>query len=117
LGLTNPQLDDFMAWLFLILAGLTEIGWAMGMKYTNGFTRPLPSVATLGCIALSLFLLSLALKGIPLGTAYAVWTGIGAVGTALLGMIFFDEPVAVARVACLVMIVAGTVGLKLFSGE
>jgi quaternary ammonium compound-resistance protein SugE len=106
-----------MAWVFLILAGLMEIGWAIGMKCTNSFTRPLPSVATLGCIALSLFLLSLALKGIPLGTAYAVWTGIGAVGTALLGMVFFDEPAAVARVACLVMIVAGTVGLKFFSSQ
>lgn len=107
--------SDFMAWIFLILAGLTEIGWAIGMKYTSGFTRLLPSIATLGCIALSLYLLSLALKAIPLGTAYAVWTGIGAVGTALIGMIFFEEPAAAARVACLVMIVAGTVGLKIFS--
>ena len=106
-----------MACLFLILAGLTEVGWAIGMKYTNGFTRLGPSLVTLGCITLSLFLLSLALKAIPLGTAYAVWTGIGAVGTAVLGMIFFEEPVSVARLACLVMIVAGTVGLKLFSGD
>jgi len=106
-----------MPWLFLILAGLTEIGWAVGMKYTHGFTRPLPSLATAGCIVLSLFLLSLSLKSIPLGTAYAVWTGIGAVGTALLGMFFFEEPVAAARLACLVMIVSGTVGLKVFSSE
>ena len=87
------------------------------MKYTNGFTRVLPSLATLGCIALSLFLLSLSLKTIPLGTAYAVWTGIGAVGTALLGMIFFTEPSTVARGFCLFMIVAGTIGLKIFSSE
>jgi len=106
-----------MPWVFLILAGLTEIGWAVGMKYTHGFTRPLPSLATAGFIVLSLVLLSLSLKTIPLGTAYAVWTGIGAVGTALLGMFFFEEPVAAARLACLVMIVSGTVGLKVFSSE
>ena len=106
-----------MAWFFLILAGLTEVGWAVGMKYTKGFTRVLPSLATLGCIALSLFLLSLSLKTIPLGTAYAVWTGIGAVGTALLGMIFFSEPSTVGRVVCLFVIVVGTIGLKIFSSE
>jgi quaternary ammonium compound-resistance protein SugE len=106
-----------MVWTGLILAGLMEIGWAVGMKYTEGFTRLWPSAATLGCIAGSLLLLSQSLKAIPLGTAYAVWTGIGAAGTALLGMIFFREPAAVGRVVCLAMIVVGTVGLKLFQGK
>ena len=104
-----------MAWWFLILAGVMEVGWAMGMKYTEGFTRPLPSLATLACIGVSLFLLSLALKTIPLGTAYAVWTGIGAVGTAVLGMLFYAEPAQAPRLLCLTMIVAGTIGLKFFA--
>jgi quaternary ammonium compound-resistance protein SugE len=106
-----------MPWFFLVLAGLLEIGWAIGLKYTEGFTRLWPSVATVAVIAASLFLLSLALKAIPMGTAYAVWTGIGAAGTALLGMIWFGEPREVGRIVCLVMIVAATVGLKLFSGK
>jgi quaternary ammonium compound-resistance protein SugE len=106
-----------MAWTFLILAGLMEIGWAVGLKYASGFTRPGPSAVTFVCLALSLWFLSLALKTIPLGTAYAVWTGIGAVGTVLLGMLVFREPAAAARIACLILIVAGTVGLKLFSSN
>lgn len=106
-----------MAWFILILAGLMEVGWAVGMKYTQGFTRLWPSVATLVCIGISLFLLSVSLKTIPMGTAYAVWTGIGAVGTAVLGMILFHEPVAVARLVCLTMIVAGTIGLKFCHGD
>jgi quaternary ammonium compound-resistance protein SugE len=106
-----------MPWIYLVLAGLLEIGWAMGLKYTNGFTRLWPSVGTAAAMAVSFFLLSLSLKSIPMGTAYAVWTGIGAAGTAVLGMIFFGESREVARLVCLVMIVAGTVGLKLFSGK
>jgi quaternary ammonium compound-resistance protein SugE len=106
-----------MPWFYLFFAGLLEIGWAIGLKYTNGFTRLWPSVATAVVMAASFLLLSLSLKSIPIGTAYAVWTGIGAAGTAVLGMMFFGEPREVARMACLVMIVAGTVGLKLFSGK
>ncbi len=106
-----------MPWLYLFLAGLLEIGWAIGLKYTNGFTRLWPSVGTAAAMAVSFFLLSLSLKTIPIGTAYAVWTGIGAAGTAILGMIFFGDSREVARILCLVMIVAGTVGLKLFSGK
>ena len=106
-----------MPWLYLLIAGLLEIGWAIGLKYTDGFTRLWPSVATVACMAASFFLLALSLKTIPVGTAYAVWTGIGAAGTALLGMILFGESREVARLVCIVMIVAGTVGLKIFSGQ
>jgi quaternary ammonium compound-resistance protein SugE len=106
-----------MPWLYLLIAGLLEIGWAIGLKYTEGFTRLWPSVATIACMAASFFLLALSLKTIPVGTAYAVWTGIGAAGTALLGMILFGKSREVARLVCLVMIVAGTVGLKIFSGK
>ena len=106
-----------MHWTYLIIAGLLEIGWAVGLKYTNGFTRTGPTIATLACMGVSFYLLSLSLKAIPMGTAYAVWTGIGAAGTALLGMLFLGEPRAVMRIVCLVLIIAGTVGLKLFSGK
>ena len=106
-----------MAWLYIVIAGLLEIGWAIGLKYTNGFTRLWPTLGTVALMALSFYFLSLALKTIPIGTAYAVWTGIGAAGTAVLGMICFGESREVARILCLVMIVAGTVGLKLFSGR
>lgn len=106
-----------MPWVYLVLAGLLEIGWAIGLKYTNGFTRLWPTVATFVTIALSFYLLSLLFKTIPMSTAYAVWTGIGAAGTALLGMAIFGEPREVGRIVCLLMIVAGTVGLKLFSGK
>lgn len=101
------------AWLVLIVAGLLEIGWAIGLKYTEGFTRPLPTVLTLGAMALSLGLLGLAVKTLPVGTAYAVWVGIGAVGTAVLGVVLLDEPLNALRAASLVLIVAGIVGLKL----
>jgi quaternary ammonium compound-resistance protein SugE len=106
-----------MHWFYLFLAGLLEIGWAIGLKYTDGFSRLWPSAATAAAMVASFFLLSLSLKAIPIGTAYAVWTGIGAAGTALLGMMFFSEPREAARIVCLVMIVAGTVGLKLFSAK
>ena len=104
-----------MPWLYLCIAGLLEIGWAIGLKYTNGFTRLWPSIGTAACMAASFFLLALSLRSLPMGTAYAVWTGIGAAGTALLGMIFFGESREVARLLCILMIVAGTVGLKVFS--
>ena len=106
-----------MSWLFLITAGLLEIGWAIGLKYTNGFTRLWPTAATFATMTLSFYLLSLSLKTIPMGTAYAVWTGIGAAGTAALGMVLMGEPREAGRIVCLVMIVAGTAGLKLFSAK
>ena len=102
-----------MAWIVLVLAGLFEIGWAVGLKYTDGLTRPLPTALTVLAMAVSLALLGLALKTLPLGTAYAVWTGIGTVGTALLGIWLFGEPAAALRLACIGLIVAGIVGLKL----
>ncbi|HZI33899.1 MAG TPA: quaternary ammonium compound efflux SMR transporter SugE [Candidatus Binatia bacterium] len=106
-----------MPWLYLIVAGLLEIGWAVGLKYTNGFTRLWPSLGTVAAMGVSFFFLSLSLKAIPMGTAYAVWTGIGAAGTALFGMMVYGESREVGRILCLVMIVAGTVGLKLFSSK
>lgn len=104
-----------MAWLILILAGLFEVGWAVGLKYTAGFTRLWPSVATVGLMAVSLWLLSIALRTLPLGTAYAVWTGVGTVGTVIVGMILFNEPVQALRLLCVVLIIAGIAGLKLIS--
>jgi quaternary ammonium compound-resistance protein SugE len=106
-----------MAWAILFAAGLLEIGWAIGLKYTEGFTRPLASVLTLAAMAGSIVLLGLALKTLPIGTAYAVWTGIGAVGTAILGIALFGEPATLARLACIGLIVAGILGLKLVSGS
>jgi quaternary ammonium compound-resistance protein SugE len=104
-----------MSWIYLVIAGLLEIGWAIGLKYTEGFSRLWPSVATVACMIVSFVLLSLALKTSPVGTGYAVWTGIGAAGTALLGMIFLGEPRELARIFCLLLIVSGVVGLKLVS--
>ena len=104
-----------MAWLYLTLAGLLEIAWAIGLKYTEGFTRLWPSVATAAAMVGSFALLAKALQTLPIGTAYAVWTGIGAVGAALLGIALFDEPRTAARLACIGLIVAGIVGLKLTS--
>ena len=102
-----------MAWTVLFAAGLLEIGWAIGLKYTEGFTRLVPSVLTLVAMAASIFLLGMALKTLPIGTAYAVWTGIGAVGTALLGIFLLGEPASALRLASIGLIVAGIVGLKL----
>jgi len=102
-----------MAWIYLLVAGLLEIGWAIGLKYTEGFSRLVPSVATVAAMIFSLAFLGLALKALPVGTAYAVWTGIGAVGTALLGIHLFGEPATAARLACIGLIVAGIIGLKL----
>lgn len=104
-----------MAWFVLIMAGLFEVGWAVGLKYTDGFTRLVPTLVTLAAMALSVALLGLALKSLPLGTAYAVWTGIGTVGTAILGMLLFHEPVEAARLVCIGLIVAGIIGLKLIT--
>ena len=106
-----------MDWVLLFIAGLLETGWAIGLKNTDGFTKLWPSVATLALIATSLLLLSQALKTIPIGTGYAVWTGIGAVGTVIVGMAFLGEPRDVGRILCLFLIVAGIVGLKVFSSH
>ncbi len=104
-----------MPWAYLTIAGLFEVGWAVGLKYSEGFSKPLPSLLTLVAMAFSLWLLALAMKTIPVGTAYAVWTGIGAVGVALLGMVLFGESREFLRVLCLFLIIAGIVGLKLVS--
>lgn len=106
-----------MAWLILLVAGLFEIGWAIGLKYTDGFTRLWPTVITGAGLLLSMILLAVAVRTLPIGTAYAVWTGIGAVGTAILGIILFDEPRNFGRLACIALIVAGILGLKLTSGS
>jgi quaternary ammonium compound-resistance protein SugE len=102
-----------MAWLYLLVAGLLEVGWAIGLKYTDGFSRLWPSVWTIAAMILSLAFLGLALKALPVGTAYAVWTGIGAIGTVILGIYLFNEPATAARLACIGLILAGIVGLKL----
>ncbi|MBN8284711.1 quaternary ammonium compound efflux SMR transporter SugE [Zoogloea sp.] len=104
-----------MAWFTLLLAGLLEIGWAIGLKYTQGFTRLWPSVATLASMLASLLLLASVLRTLPLGTAYAIWTGIGAVGTVALGIILFGEPAGAGRLICVGLIVAGIAGLKLLA--
>jgi quaternary ammonium compound-resistance protein SugE len=101
-----------MAWFYLLIAGLFEVGWAIGLKYTDGFTRLWPSFWTVAAMVLSLGFLGLALKTLPVGTAYAVWTGIGAIGTVLLGVYLFHEPATAARLACIGLILAGIIGLK-----
>ncbi len=105
-----------MAWLVLFVAGLCEVGWAVGLKYSEGFTRPLPTVLTGVSLVASMALLAWAMKSLPLGVAYTVWTGIGAVGAITLGAVLFREPLTVPRVVCLTLILAGIVGLKLFGG-
>ena len=109
----NPSTTQ--AWILLALAGVLEIAWAVGMKYTDGFTRGGPSAVVLTIALLSFWLLAVAMKSLPVGTAYAVWVGIGAAGAALFGMLLFREPATAARIVCLLMIVAGVVGLKLVS--
>ena len=104
-----------MAWMLLVVAGLLEVGWSIGLKFTEGFTRPLPTVATLAAMVASVGLLGVAMKTLPVGTAYAVWVGVGAVGTAALGMVLFGEAATVGRLVSLALIVAGIVGLKLAS--
>lgn len=103
------------AWLLLIAAGFLEIGWALGLKASAGFTRPVPTILTVAAIVASLYLLALASRTLPIGTAYAVWSGIGAAGALIFGIVFFGEPAAPARLACVGLIVAGIVGLKLAS--
>ena len=102
-----------MAWIYFVVAGLFEVGWAIGLKYTEGFTRIVPTALTLVAMAASVLLLGLALRELPVGTGYAVWTGIGAVGTAILGIVLFAEPAAALRLASIGLIVAGIIGLKL----
>ena len=106
-----------MSWFILIVAGIFEIGWAIGLKYTDGFTRLWPSIGTLGGMVVSVLLLGLAMKQLPVGTAYAIWTGVGTFGTALLGIHLFGDSASVARLACLAIIAAGIVGLKLVSSS
>jgi quaternary ammonium compound-resistance protein SugE len=105
------------AWLLLIAAGLLEVVWAIGLKYTEGFSRLVPSAITIAAMIASVWLLAMALKSIPVGTGYAVWTGIGTVGTAILGIILFSEAATLARIACICLIVAGIFGLNLVSGK
>lgn len=102
-----------MAWTILIIAGLFEIGWAIGLKYTVGFTRLVPSVLTIAAMVISVYLLALAVRNLPIGTGYAVWTGIGAAGTAVLGIVLLGESASIARLASIALIIAGIVGLKI----
>jgi quaternary ammonium compound-resistance protein SugE len=104
-----------MAWIYLLFAGLFEVGWAIGLKYTDGFSRLIPTVWTVASMIISLVLLGLALKTLPVGTGYAVWTGIGTIGTAILGIALLGEPATALRLACIGLILAGIVGLKLVS--
>jgi len=104
-----------MAWVYLFVAGIFETAWAIGLKYSAGFTRLGPSIFTILTMAISLYLLALALRTLPVGTAYAVWTGIGAVGAAILGMLLFNESREITRIFCILLIVAGIIGLKLTS--
>ena len=101
-----------MSWIILFFAGLFEVGWAVGLKYTDGFSRPLPTALTVGAMVISLGLLGLAMKELPLGTAYAIWTGVGAVGTVIAGIILFGESMALFRLASVALIIAGLIGLK-----
>jgi quaternary ammonium compound-resistance protein SugE len=109
--LSNPSVAQ--AWGLLLLAGVLEVAWAVGLKYTDGFSRPKPSVVVLAIALLSFALLGIAIKALPVGTAYAVWVGVGAAGAAVLGMILFSEPATAARIGCIALIVLGVVGLKL----
>ena len=104
-----------MQWLFLVIAGVFEMGWAIGLKYSQGFTKIVPSAFTISGMIASFYFLSLALKSIPLGTAYAIWTGIGTVGTVILGVVLFEEPIDAMRVVCIGFIIIGIAGLKFLS--
>lgn len=101
-----------MAWTYLFLAGLCEVGWSVGLKYTDGFSRLVPSVLTIAAMAASMFLLALALRTLPIGSAYAVWTGIGAVGAFIAGILLFGESMEIARLVCILMIAGGIAGLR-----
>jgi quaternary ammonium compound-resistance protein SugE len=111
------SLETEMAWIILFVAGLLEVGWAIGLKYTDGFTRLWPTIGTAAAMVVSLVLLGVALKSLPVGTAYAVWTGIGATGTAILGIVLFGESAAAGRLLCIGLIVAGIIGLKLLTPD
>ncbi|MGY2227761.1 quaternary ammonium compound efflux SMR transporter SugE [Pseudomonas tolaasii] len=102
-----------MSWIILFFAGLFEVGWAVGLKYTDGFSKPLPTALTIAAMAISLGLLGLAMKELPLGTVYAIWTGVGAVGTVIAGIILFGESMALFRLASVALIICGLVGLKI----
>ncbi len=104
-----------MAWIVLLIAGLFEVGWAVGLKFTEGFTKPIPIAFTAISLVASMGLLGWSVKTLPLGTAYAIWTGVGAVGTAIVGIVLFKEPATAARLVCLGLIVVGILGLKVFS--
>ena len=104
-----------MSWVYLVVAGLLEIGWAIGLKYTDGFTRLWPSAITIAAMVASVYCLAVALRTIPVGTGYAVWTGIGAVGVAILGMVLFGESAALLRIGAILLIVAGIAGLKVLT--
>ncbi|MFO7170711.1 MAG: multidrug efflux SMR transporter [Chloroflexota bacterium] len=106
-----------MAWIYLLVAGLLEVGWAIGLKYSQGFTQIVPSVATVAMMIASFAFLGLALRTLPLGTAYAVWTGIGTMGTVLLGILLFQEPAGALRLGCIALIMAGVVGLRLLTPQ
>ncbi len=106
-----------MAWVYLLIAGIIEIGWAVGLKYSHGFTKFGPSCLTIAGMIASYIFLSQAIKTIPLGTGYAIWTGIGAAGTAILGMVLFSESIHPTRIICLILIIAGILGLKLSGGQ
>ncbi|NTV66916.1 MAG: quaternary ammonium compound efflux SMR transporter SugE [Chlorobaculum sp.] len=106
-----------MQWVMLFVAGLFECAWAVGLKYSEGFTRPVPSVLTIAAMLVSFWLLSIAMKSVPVGTAYAVWTGIGAAGVAVAGMLLFDESRDLARLFCIFLIIAGVAGLRVLAGR
>jgi quaternary ammonium compound-resistance protein SugE len=113
-GTALPQTEEHtMAWIYLLLAGLFEIVWAIGLKYTEGFTRLWPTVGTLAAMAVSIVLLAMAVKTLPIGTAYAIWTGIGALGAVALGIVLFGDPATPSRLLCVALILVGIVGLKL----
>lgn len=114
-GTTPRSYHITMAWIYLIIAGLLEACWAIGLKYTDGFTRPVPSILTAAAIIVSMFLLSFAARDLPIGTAYAIWVGIGTIGAAILGMILFDEPHHAGRLFFLALLIVALVGLKLTS--
>jgi quaternary ammonium compound-resistance protein SugE len=104
-----------MSWFILFIAGLFEIAWAVGIKYTEGWTKLWPAVFTIVAVAISFYLLSMALKSIPMGTAYAVWTGIGTIGTVIYGMVYFKEPTDLLRIVCILLIISGIVGLRILA--
>ena len=106
-----------MKWVYLLIAGVFEVGWAIGLKYSQGFTKTMPSILTLIGMIASFYFLSLSIKTLPIGTAYAIWTGIGTIGTVLLGIILFKEPINIMRIVCIVFIISGIIGLKLVSIE